>query len=459
VQVVPELMEARTGAVKWQQSFDAELDDVFAVQSQIATRVAGALGVTLGQNEAVQLGERPTQSVEAYQLYLKARSYYNTNEQAKEAAGMVEKAVALDSAFAPAWADLCVYMTRIYNAGDRSDDVKRRAREAMERTMALDPSGGPTHMAAARYYLTIEGDLERARRESELALRATPNDPVALGTASLIDQRLGDRDGAIAKLEKARQTDPRSLYALRNLVSLYQQAGRWSDGDGAATAALLLAPGDATLLQMQATFRIVLGDLAGARAGIEQAVQTGASAPAVAQRFAGYTEMAWVLPDALQKLVFRLTPQAFDGDRAFWGQSLATAAWQLGDTVRARVYADSGLAETARQAAAADLTKRPEDAQLHSLHGLLLAYRGQAAEARAAIGRSLVSGAPTVTMAYNYLNAARVEMALGSRSKAIEYLAKVNTMDPRYNGRWLALDPTFASLKGDPAFERLLQVK
>jgi tetratricopeptide (TPR) repeat protein len=316
---------------------------------------------------------------------------------------MVEKAVALDSAFAPAWADLCVYMTRIYNAGDRSDDVKRRAREAMERTMALDPSGGPTHMAAARYYLTIEGDLERARRESELALRATPNDPVALGTASLIDQRLGDRDGAIAKLEKARQTDPRSLYALRNLVSLYQQAGRWSDGDGAATAALLLAPGDATLLQMQATFRIVLGDLAGARAGIEQAVQTGASAPAVAQRFAGYTEMAWVLPDALQKLVFRLTPQAFDGDRAFWGQSLATAAWQLGDTVRARVYADSGLAETARQAAAADLTKRPEDAQLHSLHGLLLAYRGQAAEARAAIGRSLVSGAPTVTMAYNYL--------------------------------------------------------
>jgi serine/threonine-protein kinase len=459
VQVVPELMDVRSGAVKWQQSFDAELDDVFAVQSQIATRVAGALGVTLGGAESEQLAERPTQSVEAYQLYLKARSFYNTNEEAREAAGMAEKAVALDSAFAPAWADLCVYMTRIFNGGDRSESVKRRAREAMERAMALDPSGGPTHMAAARYYLTIEGDLERARRESELALRATPNDAVALGTASLIDQRLGDPDAALAKLEKARQTDPRSLYALRNLVTLYQQAGRWSDADGAATAALLLVPGDAALLQQLVTFRLVRGDLPGARAAIDDALQNGASAPGVAQRFAGYTEMAWVLPEQLRQLVFRLTPLAFDSDRAFWGQSLATAAWQAGDTVRARAYADSGLAETARQAAAADVTKRPEDAQLHSLHGLMLAYLGRAAEARAALARSQVASNQPVQEGYNYLNGARAETALGSRSKAIEYLARVQALDKRYNGSFLSLDPTFASLKGDPAFERLLQVK
>jgi tetratricopeptide (TPR) repeat protein len=178
----------------------------------------------------------------------------------------------------------------------------------------------------------------------------------------------------------------------------------------------------------------------------------------VAQRFAGYTEMAWVLPDDLRQLVFRLTPLAFDNDRAFWGQSLATAAWQAGDTVRARAYADSGLAETARQAAAADLTKRPEDAQLHSLHGLLLAYLGRAAEARAAITRSLVANQP-IQEAYNNLNGARVEAALGGRSKAIEYLARAQALDKRLNGQWLSLDPTFASLKGDPAFDRLLQVK
>ena len=459
VQVVPELMDVRSGAVKWQQAFDTELNDVFAVQSQIATRVVSALGVALGGDESQQLAERPTENVEAYKLYLKARSFLSANEQAKEAAGLLEQAVALDSAFAPAWADLSVYMTRIYANSDRSESVKVRAREAMERAMALDPTGGATHVAAARYYLFIEGDLERARRESELALRATPNDVLALGTGSLIDLRLGDNAASLAKMERAREVDPRSLYALRVLVQYYQQAGRWSDADGAATAALLLVPADVQLLQQQATYRIVSGDLAGARAAVEEAIRAGASAPAVAARFAGFNEMAWVLHETQRQLVFRLTPVAFDGDRAFWGQSLATAAWQAGDTARARAYADSGLAETAKQAAAADVSKRPNDAQLHSLHGLMLSYLGRGAETRAAVSRALGAGGDDNQRSYNLLNAARVEVALGSRTKSLEYLAQAQALDKRYNGNWLRLDPTFASLKGDPAFERLLQVK
>ena len=72
LQVAPELINVKTGAGAWQQSFDADLTDVFQVQGTIATQVAGALGVALGTREQEQLAERPTKNLAAYDLYLKA---------------------------------------------------------------------------------------------------------------------------------------------------------------------------------------------------------------------------------------------------------------------------------------------------------------------------------------------------------------------------------------------------
>ena len=89
VQVVPELIDARSGDVKWQQSFDTDITDVFEVQSQIATRVAGALGVALGGTEQQQVARRPTDNVEAYQLYLKGRAVQSADPASlREAVGL-----------------------------------------------------------------------------------------------------------------------------------------------------------------------------------------------------------------------------------------------------------------------------------------------------------------------------------------------------------------------------------
>jgi tetratricopeptide (TPR) repeat protein len=223
--------------------------------------------------------------------------------------------------------------------------------------------------------------------------------------------------------------------------------------------ALSLEPGNLQLLQRRAENLVASGDLPGARASVEEAVRAGVSAPEIAARFAGSNEDAWMLPESVRAVVPRLTPAAFDGDRAWWGQSLATAAWQAGDTAKARAYADSGLAESAKQAAAADLALRPDDAQLHALHGLLLAYLGRGTEARAAMARALAAQTEGIQRAYVLLNAARVELALGDRRKAVAYLEDAQKIDKRLNGNWLSLDPTFASLKGEPAFARLLQAK
>jgi len=123
------------------------------------------------------------------------------------------------------------------------------------------------------------------------------------------------------------------------------------------------------------------------------------------------------------------------------GQSLATAAWQAGDTAKARAYADSGLAESAKQAAAADLAVRPADAQLHALHGLLLAYLGRGTEARAAIARALAVQVSGDDRAYLLLNAARIELALGDRRQAVAHLEEAQKIDKKLNGNWLSADP------------------
>jgi serine/threonine-protein kinase len=459
VQVVPELMDARTGDVKWQQSFDTKLDDVFAVQSQIATRVASALGIALGGAEEQQLAERPTKSIEAYQLFLRARNKTGA-DGFREAVRLLEQAVAIDSTFVEAWSDLSINLARLYGLSlERTDVVKARAREAMERAVALDPTSAAAHTAAARYHTQVEPDQERARLEIELALKAAPNDVVALGSAALLDQQRGDQAAATAKFERARETDPRSMYVLVNLANIYQREGRRSDLEDVLSVALSLEPGNLSMIQQRAENLAASGDLPGARSSVDDAVRAGVSAPEIAARFAGTNEDAWLLPDPVRALVLRLTPAAFDGDRAWWGQSLATAAWQAGDTAKARAYADSGLAESAKQAAAADLAVRPADAQLHALYGLLLAYLGRGAEARTAMARALAAKLEGNNRAYVLLNAARIELALGDRRQAIAHLEEAQKLDKKLNGNWLSLDSTFASVKGDPAFARLLQVK
>jgi serine/threonine-protein kinase len=454
VQVVPELIDARSGDVKWQQSFDTDITDVFEVQSQIATRVAGALGVALGGNEQRQLTRRPTDNVEAYQLYLKARAIEGADPASlREASGYLEQAVALDSAFADAWATLSMSTSRLYASGFASEELARRSKEALERTVALDPNSARTHIAAARYNSLIAKNSGLARAEIDQALRAAPTDPDVLSAAGLEDQSNGDLGSALAKLERAREIDPRSYIVLYNLSRVYLSLGRAVDAEAAAATALLVRPGDVNAIQWLALSRVTQGNLEGARAGIRSAIESGVPAPSIAAQFAGFQETSWILEDRERQLVFRLTPSAFDNDRAFWGQSLATAYWQRGDTVRARAYADSALAPSGVQAEAA-----PRDAQLQVLYGLMRAYVRKPTEARAAAERALtLEPKGTLQRSYILLNVARIELVLGNKERALDILAEIRKSGGFFTPQFLAADPTFVSLKGNPRFEKLLQ--
>jgi hypothetical protein len=183
-------------------------------------------------------------------------------------------------------------------------------------------------------------------------------------------------------------------------------------------------------------------------------VQRGVPAPRLATQLTGFNETGWALDEASQQLVLRLNSASFDDDRAWWAQSLATLHWQRGDTALARAYADSALAPTRAQVAGA-----PNDPQLHGLHALMLAYLGHAAEARAEEQRSLARVDRYSLQAYNLVNAAKTELALGDRDAALALLAKARQHGYYVTDGWLRTDPTFASLKGYPPFEQMAKGK
>ena len=455
LQVVPELINVKTGAGTWQQSFDAELTDVFQVQGTIATQVAGALGVALGAREQEQLAERPTKNLAAYDLYLKGKAL-TSNDPAtlRQAAGFYEQAVALDSTFAEAWALLSGALSNVYFNSTPDPSVGGRARIAGERARALQPDGFLGHYAMARYQYLVANDVAGAATEAALALRIAPNDVTILRQVASLEESLGRWSDALTHLQQARQLDPRSVRVGMTLQGTLSAMRRYPEALQLGNEILALAPGDLQMIESQAITHLMQGDLAGARAVIRAAPPTLAQTALVAY-FANYQDLYWVLDEDQQQLVLRLTPSAFDGDRAVWADVMMQTLWHRGDKVRARAFADTALAELGEQ-----LKKAPNDPQRHLFSGLSNAYLANKAEAirlgergseLAPLSRDQANGA------YGQHQLIRIYLILGENERALDLLDQLIKIPYVLSPGYLRIDPGFAPLKGNPRFERLLK--
>jgi len=456
VQVIAELVDGRTGAATWQETFDADVTDIFEVQGRIATRVAAALGAALGQDDEAEMAARPTDNPVAYDLYLKARAITNNSAQSQRmAAAYLEQAVALDSTFAEAWAELGTAWSLVYINGTREPVVRRRAGEAIERGLALATGKSFAHRAASQYYSLVERDDALSRREINRALAIDPDDAEVLALSGLADFRVEEYGPAFSKLARARELDPLSVRVMSTLVRVLVYLGRVDEAKTAAAELVALAPNEPDAVEWAVIAHAADGDLDGAKAAIREALQR-IPATELVTYFAGYNEMAWILDTAEQDLLFRLTPAAFDNDRAWWGQALAFAAYQQGDRPRAHAYADSSLATSKEQSDA-----NPDDPQLRALYAVMLAYAGRTDEALREVDIA-VQNAPlgnATDNPYSSLQRVRVLLVAGQTDKAIDGIEYLLTSAYHVTPSYLALDPMYTPLKGNPRFERLLTSK
>jgi serine/threonine-protein kinase len=456
VRVSPELVQVSGGTptVKWQQPFEAPLTDVFKVQADIASQVAGALNLALGTNQQQQLADRPTQSLAAYDAYLRGRATVGGDPATlRKRTALLEQAVGLDSTFAEAWSELSRALGALYSNSTPDPAIAERAKATADRAVALDPEGAVGQKALGSYYLSVRKDATEAERHIALALQAAPNDAELLATAAGAERSLGRMDAALARLQQARRIDPRSLRVAVSLQNTLLWLRRYPEALAESEAALALAPGDLSVSQDKAMVYVAQGNLPAAQEVIRQ-VSPAVPAADLSAFFANYWDMYWVLDDAHQQQLLRLDSTAFDNDRAAWGTVLMEVYELRGDHQRARAYADSARVVSLRQ-----LKEAPDDPQRRVILGLQLAYLGRKAEAIAegqrALAISPIERDHTNGPYYQQLMA-RIYLMTGEPDKAMDLLEPLLRMPYFLSAGWLRIDPTWAALRDNPRFQRLV---
>jgi TolB-like protein len=455
VQVLPELISTKNGDVTWQQTYDADLTDVFRVQTEIASRVAGALGVALGSKEQQQLAERPTENLAAYDLYLKGLAEVGTDPASlRRNAQLYGQAVALDSGFVEAWFQLSSTLSTLYSNSTPDPQVAAQALRAANQAMALNPEGALGHSALAIYYNAVRKDNTEAAKHSALALAVEPNNPLLLTRVATIERFSGHFEEALAHLQRARQLDPRSLRPAIAYQNTLMWLRRYPEALGASEAALTLAPGDLSISQDKSMVYLGQGDLPGAREVIRQ-VSPAVAAADLAAFFANYWDMYWVLDEQQQQLLLTLKPANFDNDRGTWATVLMQLYYLRGDKAKARAYAD-----TAWQTVQQQIREAPDDAQRNVIAGLQLAYMGRKQEAIAQGLKGITMGPISrdhINGPYYQHLMARIYLLTGEPEKALDQLEPLLKMPYYLSPGWLRVDPTFAELKGNPRYDRLLR--
>jgi serine/threonine-protein kinase len=458
VRVSPELIQVSTGSSKWQEPFDAALTDVFKVQADVAGQVAQALDVALGAPQKTALAARPTENAAAYDAYLKGEAASQNMGsgdpvQLRPAIAFYEQAVALDSGFAQAWAELSRAHALVYVNGSPDAQGGRRALEGAERALRLAPDQAIGHLAMGDYWSSIPLDQEKAGQAYEAGLRIAPNDADLLGSSAVVEISTGKWEAALQHFNRAQALDPRSIAVARRLAYTLLRLRRYPEALAASDRAIALAPDNVQVFENKAMVFLGQGDLEGARRLIQQA-RGGYDPTGLTAYFANYYELYWVLPPDLQALLLRLTPSAFI-DRASWAIVMAQMYRFKGDRAHTLAYADS-----ARMAFEERLANTPDDAQGHIFRGLALAYLDRKTEAIAEGERGLELqpiSKDTYLGPYMQHQLVRIYIETGEYEKALDRLEPLLKVPYNLSPGWLRIDPTFDPLRKNPRFQKLVE--
>jgi len=245
VRITAQLIDARSDTHLWSQTWDRTLEDIFAVQDEIAADVVDQLKVTL-LSEAPHVEETDP---EAYALFLQARQLYRQGSAEGYARSneLLERALAIDPEYAPVWELLGRNRRMQAGQGLRpGDEGYRLAREAANRALEIDPEYGPTYATLSRIAGDYDNDLVAAARYLQRALELEPTDTEILADAATLTQRLGRVDESTALLEAALERDPVNPRLPYNLGVRYIFAGRWDDAIASYRMALSLSPDQLT---------------------------------------------------------------------------------------------------------------------------------------------------------------------------------------------------------------------
>ena len=245
-----QLIDTRTDTHVWAEEYDRDVNDMFAIQSEIAQKVAEQLHAKISVAEKSAIERAPTADIGAFDFYTRARNIFlaatNSNsgkEDLLEAAYLLNQALARDSSYFEAYCQLGGIHDLLYLLGD--DHSPRRlglAEAAVDTALRLRPNAGEAHLARATNLYSGYLNYDAALAELEVARRSLPNDCRVFELVGLIQNRRGKFEEALAELDHAMELDPRNVYRLEQVAASYWSLRRYPEAREVYDRALAIEP-------------------------------------------------------------------------------------------------------------------------------------------------------------------------------------------------------------------------
>ena len=467
VRVSAQLINASTDAHEWAENYDRPVDDVFAIQSEIAKKIADQLQAKISPREKMAMSRTPTTDLAANRLYLQAKDLFraasndpNGNQGLAEGVRVLDEAVTHDPQFLLAYCLLARTHLEIYWEGfDHTPARREMANIAIQNASRIEPDAGEVHLALADYAYHGFRDYDRARAELDLARNLLPNEVDALDLTALIDRRQGRWAEATRNLERATELDPLNFGLLSNATTTAGTSRRYPEAIRLAQRALKIFPRD---YAMRLRLALMSFDERADTRPLRDLISTVLTEePAAAEKIAFglfYLALAERDSSAMTRALAAIPSggKQMDGSnfplpREYYA-GLSGRAFNDMDTARNSFTAARVIVEKV-------VREQPEYAPAWGALGLIDAGLGDkdraASEGRRAcellpLSRDAVGGPPLIT------NLAVIYAWTGEKDMALEQLAISAQIPCGVTYGSLKLNPQWDSLRGDPPFQKIV---
>jgi TolB-like protein len=464
VRVNVQLICADTDEHLWAEDYDRELTDVFAIQTDLAQKIANELRAKLSPNEKEQIERKPTENGEAYLAFVQAHDLQCAFEdlgKLKQSEQLYARAVELDPKFALALARYSQLESWIVHIFDPTRERRQKARALAEQALQLQPGLPEAHLAMGFSYYYGDNNYEAAQKEFEIAQRGLPNESEVYLALGAIQRRQGKWAESTANLEKAASLNPKDSWPLQQLANNYQVLRNFDAANKTIDRGLQINPTEVGLWEIKSKLAFFeKGDLSAS----EKAFQTVKSMPMNDKdklRIAGSRADVFVLERKYQEglreaeslpddLLAPIHPAALYGKYFLIG--FARKALQDEAGARAAFLKAKDLLE-------AQLKESPDAPDMHIQLAKVLAHLGEKDAALAEAWRATellpeskdALGGPEIAA-----GVAEVHAILGDNGRAIEILDRLLSRPSAVTVPGLKVNPIWDPLRSDPRFQGLI---
>jgi serine/threonine protein kinase/tetratricopeptide (TPR) repeat protein len=458
VRINAQLIDTQTDTQIWAEQYDRKLEDIFALQSELAQTIAAQLKATLSTGEKAEIWRQPTQDLQAYDLYLRARAALRgeggviPRENWNVAVDLLDRAIARDPKFALAYCLLNEAYVLEYRFGeDHSPQHLAAAKDAAETALRLEPNREEARLALARYYYHGLRDYRRTQQELSSLPSSAPHEVDFFTLASLVERRLGQFAASIRDGEKAVELDPQNASLAASLGQTYSGLRRFGDSERVANAAIARMRGAKStgLLVVKNEAALGMGNVEEAHAALDSIqnkddmdYQTARLRLYLIERdYSGAKAFAAKVTDEVKR-----RPN-------FW-LTLAAVAHAEG-----KVNEERQANAEAKRSALLALVPRPDDPGLLGELAIAEASLGQNEEALRHARHAAETLPPSVDAvggAMCEMNLAAVLVMTGDRDATFDKLSKLVKLPFSLTHGDLKLNPIWDDLRDDPRFDRIL---